>query len=397
MKNCIVLEQIGRKANSSMRLLRVLGVAISLTAVSASAGYAQEKFEFIDPLDDMRSNLSERENSRLKAWESSAPSMSPTPRQSSQSSREEQAAQQSEAQQNNRGIAGQFEGAAREGYQTAQAGASHLKSGLAGIFDRLGLSKNMGLLLLGLLLIGMLALLSWLFFRNSEGVDYFRRREVGDDYELDDEEIQRNRRTMISRLGRGSSDSHNYDEDTSSSDEESIYISDAVSSRRRRAPSAMKRRDAFLRDSSDTDQQPEQSMSERGDALQHKNVPHQENTDTWRKPNLDRLKSSIKSDWNEARNFAKNEAARSASETGQAKSTVDLVAQNRAKLNQKSDWDSWDNAMENKEPTVSVPDEPMKAAKKIRRAKASARGTEALMRLRALRETMNPDGAGVEA
>ena len=243
------------QGSSVLRLLagtakvsRNLGLGAALCAVLGTSAFAQATLDFIDPLDTERVRIEERSGTPDRAIERRDP---PPPRFSAPPVE----TGDSVLTRARDGVAAGA-GAAREG---ASGFLGTLRSTLSSIAAALGLPTVGLVALLGLLVAGFAALVGWTLFRGNRRSAEIPRDDV----------YARSSREAVKRRAMGST----------------VTPKAAV----------VAREDDF--EETMPEDFDEIFADETGDLAPRRQTVEKGETGTWRKPNLDRLRESIKADW----------------------------------------------------------------------------------------------------
>lgn len=399
----IALNANALQLNRSIASALMLALFLASTTASVSA---QDSLDFIDPLEDLRSQVTEREAERVKAWQATAPRQTPKPQPAIRKP-VEMPAEPAVADRGwqSSGFSSGIENAksfAREtatrASTTAAAGASAAKADLGGVASGLGIPTNRILLVVGILIASLAALVGWaLFQRHPKRVDYGRRRQAGEEFtSIHEEEIQRRR--VVDSSEREEMDAHDFD------DEFDRPVVHKEVARREAARSEVADHDAELPraasklaiansdDRWDAGADDEEvfggSFGKRAKEKSEAQPELSRDTDTWKKPNLDRLRSSIATDWKASKLAPKSgKAAQSASRPAapEDQPMTELV----------SDWDSWDAGLDDQgdvwgaSDASAAPIAPLTSPAAAAIANSSQdRSKEPLNRIRALRNSL---------
>ena len=323
-KQVASLSKTGTKKRS-----RALGLGMTAFALLGTAVYAQSTSDFIDPLDDERIRIERSED---------APRTSPASRE--KPARSDAATSQRDAN----GLLTRARDGATSGVAVAQDRATgfwaKMRAAVSEVARSLGLPTSGLLGILGLMLAGLAALVGWTLFRDRGRRTRKRKQDVG------------------------------------------VYARSRKSTERRQLGDAT----PFAKAEAETPVPDfEESMPEDFDSIfeeERENAPVPPKTkdaSSWRKPNLDRLRDSIKADWKSDKVRSSEDARALAPVTAAALATRSDPAERS--LNDVSDgWEDWDDQVKPEDDpwgeTLTTGDDTV------------AREDAAIQRIRALRESL---------
>ena len=334
---------IGRRGTGSSggdmgRGSRVVSLGAVLCAFLGSMAVAQTASDFIDPLDEERVRIEKRNET--------APALSPATRAKPARPGSAAAPEGPRAE----GLLNRARESAASGAAAAQERAggllSRMRAALAEVAESLGLPTAGLLGLLGLLLAGLAALVGWTLFRGRR-----RSRATlpdGDVYARTSKATARRRPGDADPLARSAAMT---DEEMTAEDFEAVFAQERADAPPASAPGT-----------------PAPAPPKTDDAS------------TWRKPNLDRLRESIKADWSasKVRPAKGGETLETVAAASLAASSTDPSERNLGDIS--DGWEDWDAQ-------VKPEDDPW-GETLTSDAGDGGEDTEAVQRIRALRESL---------